>query len=61
MPTPEQLEEIREHVKVSEERLKSWDEELTLAERAGIVDPSRRERYKDLKAKITKIKLVYKV
>lgn len=61
MPTPEQLEEMREHIKVAEERLKTWDEELTLAERADIVDPTRRERYKELKAKIAKIKLVYKV
>lgn len=61
MPTPEQLEEIREHVREAEEKLKTWNEELILAERAGIVDPSRRERYKELKAKVQKIKLAYGV
>jgi len=61
MPTDEQLEVLREHVRDAEERLKTWDEELILAERAGIVDPERRERYKELKSKVKKIKLAYKV
>lgn len=61
MPTPEQLEEIRERVKGAEVKLADWEAELMLAERADIIDPSKRELLKEQKAKLQKIKLVYGV
>lgn len=61
MPTPEQLEEIRERIKEAEEKLRELDEELTLAERADLADPSRREAYNEAKTKLQKIKIVYGV
>ena len=61
MPTEEQLTEIRENVAVAEEKLRVWKAELDLAEKAGIVDPSRRERWKEQKARILKIRAAYKV
>ena len=59
MPTPEQLARIQEGIRTSEEKLAVLDKEIKDAERAGIVDPARRERYTELKAKVRQIKAVY--
>jgi len=59
MPTPEQLESIRQAVKESEDKLDELLKELRLAERAGIDVSERYQHYKELKEKTTRVKQVY--
>lgn len=59
MPNPEQLEKIQARIREGEDSLKALDEEITLAERAGVDVVDRRKNYKKLAEGIRRMKAVY--
>lgn len=61
MPTPEDLEAMKEHITLAEENLDKMRVELELARRAGIDVSAQENRYRELQEKIKRYKLVYKL
>jgi len=61
MPTAEQLDELRTKIADAEDSLKNLENELRLAERAGIDVAEKRTRYTELRDKIRRVKSVYGV
>jgi len=59
MPTPEQLDIIHDHIRQAEEQLKTYHEELTLAERAGVDVIERKKHYQELQLNLKQYKAVY--
>lgn len=61
MPTPEQLEKMKEHITSAEENLAKMREEMDLAKRAGIDVSAQEEEFKTLSASIQRMKVVYRL
>lgn len=61
MPSPEDLEAMKEHMKEAEENLEHMHSEIELARRAGVEVSAQENRYRELSEKIKRFKIVYKL
>jgi len=59
MPTEEQLSKLKDLITEAETAIAQAQEEIRLAEVAGIEMPDRKKEIKDLDAKIKRIKRAY--